>query len=529
MRNLRPLTFSLAVAVLAGSAAAQFDGPAPLAWRWTQPTTTPPAGAPVVSGDDVFVAVGNRLFALERESGNLKWRFPQIDPIDGVFRSAPVLVEGTLVAIGTNRMAYGVDPATGQSKWQINLPDTPFGQPVTTGRYAIVQLGSNRLFAIDTVAGTPFWEAPITVPEGISGGIGVYRNSVLLFTNRNELRSISIVTRNVEWARRFTQVPANAQPVVHGDTIFAITGPFLASLNAASGLPRWQRNTGNAQLAFRPAVSSDAIFVASRDGRGYAFDLQGQPLNKEPIMLGSAPIVPASGVGTHFAVATANGAINLVDPRSGEVVWSFLKRPIAEMAAATAASGGGGGEGMMMGGGGGGASAAAAQRQFTVQASGPAVVAGQTLLVPTLDGSLLAFDRELGVDLTPPRVNMLWPFPADPISGQPPLELIFRITDEASGINENKLQILLDDQPLEFQFGRDGHAIVRISVAGPNRPLSDGTRNVTVRVSDWMGNETKQTYRLVIDNSLRPLQRPGATTPPAGGAGGGAGGRGSDR
>ena len=149
---------------------------------------------------------------------------------------------------------------------------------------------------------------------------------------------------------------------------------------------------------------------------------------------------------------------------------------------------------------------------------------GNTLFLLAQDGSVLAFDRQLGVDLTAPSVKMVWPNPGDLVNGQPPLELIFKIEDEASGINNKSIKILVDGQELEYEFGRDGIALARISALGKNKPFVDGRKVITVVAADWMGNEARTDFALVIDNTLRPLVRPTANDP---GRGGGAGGGGA--
>ena len=102
MRTLRLFTAVPLAFALAAAASAQFDGPAPLAWRWVQPTNAAPSGAPLVSGETIYTAIGGRVFAIDRASGNLRWRYPQVEPIDGAFRTTPVLVNGVLVAASDN-------------------------------------------------------------------------------------------------------------------------------------------------------------------------------------------------------------------------------------------------------------------------------------------------------------------------------------------------------------------------------------------------------------------------------------------
>jgi uncharacterized membrane protein YgcG len=162
-------------------------------------------------------------------------------------------------------------------------------------------------------------------------------------------------------------------------------------------------------------------------------------------------------------------------------------------------------------------------------------LSGTELLVPAKDGSILSFDRNLGVDLTPPRVSMLFPNPGDQVSGQPPLYLHFKLEDEASGLNEKTLKITVDGRNLKYEKLRDGTYVVKFSTSGENRVLPDGRHVFAVIGSDWLGNEVRQEYTLTIDNSIPPIKLPGATTQPGGaggkggfGGGGGAGGGGDD-
>jgi outer membrane protein assembly factor BamB len=512
-----------------------------------------PTGAPLVVGNSVYTAVGGRVFAIDRTSGNLQWRYPQLDPIPGRFRAAPVLADGVLVGVGDNRLAYGIDPASGAPKWTFNAPGTPIGQPVVVaGKYVVFAQSNNTLVAVNAANGEVLWTAPFAIEAGISGQIGAYGNNVLVFNTRQELISVNVNTQRADWTRRFDQLTTNPTPVVYGDTIYVNSGQFLVSLTASTGLPRRQVNTGIA-LAYSPAASADGVIGVSSDGSAVTFDTNLTPTTQQPINLGSGPLYAPTAAGDKFVVLTGNGGVNLVDPRAGKVIWSFIIRPIGDpQVPGTPAApggrpgggfpgggfpgggfpgggfpGGGGPGGGFPGGGGPGGRPGGAQANQPVtfvQASGPAVLSGTTLIVPARDGSIMAFDRELGVDLTPPRVTMLFPNPGDQVSGQPPLTLIFRLEDEVSGIEESSVKVEVDGQVLQHTLQRDSVMFVRFSAAGPNKPLADGRRHFNVTVSDWMGNKITKSFVLTIDNALPPVQlpgaQPGAVPPGRGGPGG---------
>ncbi|MFQ3677394.1 MAG: PQQ-binding-like beta-propeller repeat protein [Fimbriimonadaceae bacterium] len=525
---------------LAAFAAAEFTGPTPLAWRWAHPTTVSPNGVPAVRGDSLFVAVGNRVFSLDRATGNQRWRFPIADPIPGSFRSAPVVAGDVVVAAADNRFMYGIDAATGQSRWQY-ISEVPFvGQPVVAGNLVVIQRSDNRLLAVNSETGAAAWAAPYNVFDGIQGQLASYQNLVLYFTNANMLVALNAATLNIAWSRRFSVVMPESQPIVFGDNVFVNTGTFVVSLGAGNGAVRWQAQTGE-QLAFSPAVSPVGVVTAvSRDGRVFFIDSATGRVNRNQTLdLGTILVARPTAADGKFVYPTSNGALNVVDPANGQLIWSYLIRPMPQRGGSAAGGGmggfdGGGPMGMMGGPGGGGrpggpagAAAgaggpprpgAATPAVIAVPAAGPAILVDGTLMVLAQDGSLLAFDSRTGVDLTPPTVRMVWPNPGEEVSGQPPLELVFRIEDEASGVKDSSLKIEINGEEVRAELGRDGFATVRFSLTGENRPLTDGRKTIRVTVSDWMGNQTVAEFALIVDNTLRPLVRPtGPTTPTPGG------------
>ncbi len=569
MRTLRLLTLAPVALALAAGASAQFDGPAPLAWRWVQPTNAAPSGSPLVVGDSIFTAVGSRVYALDLATGNKRWQYPSVEPIDGTFRTAPVAVGGVLVAAADNKIVYAVDPNTGAAKWTYTSPSPVLGSPVSVGdgKYVAFATSDNTLIALDAATGKAVW-APYNIFERIQGQISSYGTGIVFFNGLNEMRSLDVVSRKANYTRpaKFVSLPPGAAPVLYGDTFYVVSDRYLVAVNAASGNVKWSQNT-NLQLAFAPAPSADGVFVVSQDGDALVLDpTNGRPTSatkKGPVKLGSFPAVRPSLVGNKFLVPTTNGAINLFDPTTGALLWSYVIRPIGDVYESSGSSNtapggggrnGGGGGGRPGGGGspGGNPSGQSTGRLVTtLQASGPAVLSGQTLLVPARDGSILAFDKTLGVDLTPPTSKQLWPNPGDVVSGQPPLELIFRLQDEAAGIKEDTIKVEIDGESAGFTYTRDGYVRVAFTtlaattrppnakdgaflpgdVPKPNPTLQDGRHAVVVTATDWMGNVSKTTYSVVIDNALRPLPLPGSDqTGQNGGPGGpgGGGGRGGD-
>jgi len=557
MQKMLSLAVGLAALTLASVASAQFDGPAPLAWRWQQSSTSAPGGPPLVLGDTIYQSLGGRVFSLDKDSANLKWRFPALDPIDGVFRSTPVALNGTLVVAGDNKIIYVVDPVTGQLKWSHTTTSSVTGQPVITGKFVIFALSENQLVAIKPEDGSEAWSKPYNIYDGIQGYLGVYQNDVLVCTNTSKLIAFNVDTQKFDWTTPFTQLPPSPMPVTQDDRVYMTSGPYLIALSGATGHAMWQIDT-RLQLAYAPAVSGEGVMVVSTDGQVLMYDLNHKLITKTPIVLGSSPVARPTPVGTKYILPTSNGGIVLLDPMSGKILWDYIIHPIDELVLQSTNKGpGGGGKGGGLGGpgggpgGGGGLGGGAGgfggqgpggnqkkdEKTYYIQASGTAILAGQTLLVPAKDGSLLAFDKLLGVDLTPPTTSMVFPNPGEQVSGQPPLILLFKVEDDNSGVNKSSLKVSMDGQDLEYSITKEGFVLVRFTMSGANKPLSDGRKTFTVTVSDWLGNEGKTEYSLIVDNTLPPIKLPGSEDknkngqggPGGGGKGGGFGGFGGGR
>jgi outer membrane protein assembly factor BamB len=276
---------------LAATASAQFDSPAPLAWRFLQPTKVPPGGAPVPNSNLVYQSIGGRVYCAYKDTGNLVWRYPQLDPIDGAFRTSPILAGGSLLATGDNSILYSIDPETGAAKWSQRIPAPSIGHPVVVGDAYVTAMSDNSLIALKVSDGTPLWSAPAgstpgssdasvyKVYDGIVGRVAASGDDVLYFTGKQTLVALNVARRAVDWQQSFDQLPPSPQVTVTREAIYLNSGPYLIALNPAKGTARWQVDTGM-QLIETPVVSETGIMVLSQDGHAQVYD----QLSHRPVM-----------------------------------------------------------------------------------------------------------------------------------------------------------------------------------------------------------------------------------------------------
>ena len=499
---------TLAVALSAGSAFADFDGPAPVAWRWAQPTTAAPGGKPLVSGDSVYVAVGGRIYALDRATGNQIWRFPAAEPLESNFRHGAAMGNGIIVAAADNKTIYAVDAATGALKWQHTSTETLTGGAVVTGNHVVIATMPSGVMSVDATTGQAEWKEPLKLKGAPYPNLAVWQDSVIVMTNEPSVVSVSPGAAKINWNVKASQLSGNSTPGILGDTIYINTGYYLTALRGASGAKKWDVRMDE-NLTFGPAVSETGVAVVSQTGTVFTFDLGGRFMFKSGVKLGSAPVSQPSFVGKLVSLGTENGSLNIIDPKSGEMVYNYVVPPLFRGAKIS----GGTGE---------------STEVKSVAVAGAATTSGDTMLVLARDGSLLAFDKNLGVDLTAPAVTMIWPNPGDQVAGQPPLEIWFKIEDAASGVSPDSVRVKIGGTEYGGIYTKDGYLSVKISAIGANRPLSDGRAEIVVSASDWLGNHVDAKFVLSIDNTLTPIGGPPRKedTTNTGGGGGRNAGRG---
>jgi len=516
-----------AMLILAGLATAEFDGPAPLAWRWAQPTSAAPFGSPLVDENNVYAAVGGRIYSIERESGNQNWRYPAGEPLQANFRLGAVLAKDLVIAPTDDKSLYAIDAKTGALAWQYLGTDSIATTVTVIGDAAVFGTVKNEVMAVSLTDGKALWSAPYKSTDGIHPVMGNALGSIIFTTNDSRMIALDPVSQRVKWEAKFNRLSPNGSFAVFGDRIYVNSGSFLACVRAVNGRPIWQANVGQ-PLANGPAAGPQGVVAMGRNGLLYSYDINGRAVFKKGLDLGAPPAGSPVFTAGKVVVATTNGGVNLVNPLTGDLTWNF-SMPSLNPGKRTTGGASGGGFGDPPAGGGGapppGGSGGAAQEVEVpkyVPAAGTPVVVGDTLLVLSRDGSIFAFDKNQGVDLTPPEVKMLWPNMGDQVAGKAPMELVFKIDDVGSGVNPDTLSVTIGGETYLGTLSRDGYLSIKIVTGSANKPLQNGRKIIVVKITDWLGNTVNANFAVTIDNTLGALGSPKPRTDT--GDGGGRGG-----
>ncbi len=493
----------------------------------------------MMDADVIYAAVGNRMYAISRETGGQLWRYPAGAPIQANFRTGAHLSGNMMVAAADNRNVYAVDRVTGAEMWVYQSPFGILGTPRVVGNSVAVPLEGGRMVVLNGSTGAVDGEA-FDLPGGHSGQFAVAGSSLVYVSEAGQLTSFDPGSRRVDWQQRLERFSRTTPPVVFEGTIYVNSGSYAVAIRSSNGRVAWQSNVGE-DLVYSPAVNEDYVGVVAADGTVQILNRDnGRPVTGPKLRTQLPPATSPSFVGKMFITNGVNGSVNVIDPVTEQLVFTYRipmppvtadpNAPTGPGAGRGAGGGGGGNAGAGAGDDGGGQAGGADDDETKVDyvaASGPAIGMGDSLIVMARDGSILNFDKNLGVDLTAPFVEMQWPGSGEVIWARPPLNFLFNIADFGSGLNSASVNVTINGRKYQHVLTPDGRLFVVIGNSAPNPPLSNGRQEIVVSASDWLGNEIKKTFVVVADVSLAPPASNQGTSNTGPGAGSGGGGRGN--
>jgi len=268
---------------------------------WTAPTGRGVTGAPAVGERVTVIASVDRwVYALDTRSGQLFWRYRGPDAFgvgavmgggavyvateagDGFVTSidlhtgkrrwqvraglvaAPlVLRDTTLYTVTTAGLLLALDTRTGATRWS-RVAGASRGGPLVTATFIAVPSLSDSMFVFATDGGRALTR--VALPSGVTAPLAMIRDSLVVAASpAGGIFALALPQGTVEW-RVDTRDPVPGAPVVHGDTVFAITNacalwqiPSSAPAAAASLPLPCRTRTG-------PTILRDGVLVATIAG-----------------------------------------------------------------------------------------------------------------------------------------------------------------------------------------------------------------------------------------------------------------------
>ena len=499
--------------------ATNFALPAAISWKFTSSYSPTVSGAPIVDNGTLYFASANRIFAIDPQSGGVKWRYPSDAALNTTITGVMTLNNGTLYFSAGDGL-YAINATDGKLRWpRYGVRVGVDTSPVVIGDRVYFGSSDAKLYAVNTATGEPadgIWSTAKSV--GIASGgdfigdMAVSGDTVYYVTSDQVIHAVNVNSGSQRWAQRMTANMTSATPVVGPEYVYLAAGDTLYAFRASSGQPRVSAKLGN-DAAVAPVVDTDGTaYVINQDRYMIAIDQRGRYLWKKAPRLDNETDVAPVIANDMLIVGTSQGGLYAFDKTTAELKWRFVIKPSATTNATI---------------------------PVTTSVSAPPVISNGTLFVFTDDGTITAM-RADATDKIPPTVVPLTPDAGDALSGRPPFYISASISDEGSGLDLKTLALKVDDKPVArkadtpdaidkvgFTFDEDRgflQYVINESNSGRNTTLADGPHTITITVKDYMGNTTTKTWTFHADESLtKRSRRYGTGTGNGNGAGNGNG------
>ncbi|WP_157246685.1 PQQ-binding-like beta-propeller repeat protein [Nonomuraea typhae] len=237
--------------------------------RWKAETGDPIQGlTPHVAGELVYVTGSAGVVALDARSGTRRWRFP-VDAKEGAAR---VTVSGgtVYVALADGRL-YALDRITGRLAWRFRVATPSFAGLVVSGG-DVYAGGGGALHRLDATTGRvrrtfevgTAGEATTTL--AVAGGVAYLTHSGV------RVDAVDTATGKLRWTYPLSGGPGWLAdfPVPAAGTMYVQAGDgTLHAVATATGTRRWTLESGDA-FGTAPVVAGGMVYIGSHNGNLHA-------------------------------------------------------------------------------------------------------------------------------------------------------------------------------------------------------------------------------------------------------------------
>jgi outer membrane protein assembly factor BamB len=241
-----------------------------------------------------------------REFHRVKWKFTTGARIV----SSPVLRDGTLFFGSDDGNVYAVDAATGRQRWMARTDGPVPSTPALAGDRVFALSYDGRLYALDARSGETLWKF---ATEG---------------ERRFEARGLHGMLPRAQTFADMYDVYLSSPLVVGGKVYFGSGDGHVYAVDAATGRLAWKFRTGDVVHA-SPAYADGLVVVGSWDGRLYALDAA-TGAQRWAFQAGLDPLIhnqqgfqssAAIADGTVY-VGCRDGHLYAIDLRTGAAKWN---------------------------------------------------------------------------------------------------------------------------------------------------------------------------------------------------------------
>ncbi|MGH7501205.1 MAG: PQQ-binding-like beta-propeller repeat protein [Longimicrobiales bacterium] len=237
---------------------------------WSRSFRSPIAGAPLKSGDRLFLGTGDRdrkVHAIQIERGREAWSREV-----GTVRIEPALADGRIVVATEEGNVIALAEDDGEVLWTTLISSPPATPPVSWGTDVVIASARDTLYRVDAATGEIL--AQRALPATVSAPPLLDGDHLLLPLQSGVIRAVQLPGLDSVWSTDLG-VPVLASPVRAGDAVFALARDATVWRIEAGGDARRIASLDGSATGALTAIRA-GLLVGLLDGVLVLLDLDGE-------------------------------------------------------------------------------------------------------------------------------------------------------------------------------------------------------------------------------------------------------------
>jgi outer membrane protein assembly factor BamB len=269
----------------------------------------PASPVPVINNGDVFVAMGQTVYAYNALTGHLLWSRTVSAPRASFNETT---VSNGIVYAATYdspTSIYALNATTGALLWSSMLAGESYSLSAVSVVNGVAFVSGSHLWAFNATSGAHLFTTSSGVPDLI--GTPAVSGGKVYVQTAHTVEAFSASTGGHLWSG--TTAPSSMASswdlAVDGSTVVAVTPQYVIAFDASSGARLWKHNAGSEIGQFPPAIADGVVYVgAFTDGLQAFREATGAVLYSHAGDCFGSPIVSQGAV----YVACRTGVVNVM-------------------------------------------------------------------------------------------------------------------------------------------------------------------------------------------------------------------------
>lgn len=273
---------------------------------------------------------------IDAQTKTVAWRFKIKQPIF----SSPIASEGVAFFGGLDSTVYALDIQTGQLKWKLRTNGEIRSNLLLHNNLLYLAGGNGVLSCIDKNSGKPVWrtifdnnalylaERRYDFADYYHSSPIVHNNVLYIGSGSGLMQAFKAENGELLWQFKAGDIIHSTPVVVKGKLCFGSYDGNVYALNISDGSLAWKFKTVGQQyfpkgeINTSPVANNNTIFIGSRDFNTYAINASGGQANWNKVFLAWAPSYAAND--TVVYVGTSDDRLFMaLDARNGHEIWKI--------------------------------------------------------------------------------------------------------------------------------------------------------------------------------------------------------------